>query len=78
MAEDHQTKNAMALVQQNAALLIADRSAEDMLVPEALALLEDKDRCKLYADNIGKLALPDADNLIAKQVMILAGKEDRS
>lgn len=78
VAEDHQTKNAMALVQQNAALLIADRSAEDTLVPEALALLGDKDRCKLYADNIAMMALPDADSLIAKQVMILAGKEERS
>ncbi|SMC51077.1 undecaprenyldiphospho-muramoylpentapeptide beta-N-acetylglucosaminyltransferase [Pedobacter africanus] len=78
VAEDHQTKNAMALVQQNAALLIADRSAEDMLVPEALALLNDKERCKMYSDNISKMALPDSDDLIARQVMLLAGKEGQS
>ncbi|MDR6784716.1 UDP-N-acetylglucosamine--N-acetylmuramyl-(pentapeptide) pyrophosphoryl-undecaprenol N-acetylglucosamine transferase [Pedobacter africanus] len=78
VAEDHQTKNAMALVQQNAALLIADRSAEDTLVPEALALLNDKDKCKMYSDNIAKMALPDSDDLIARQVMILAGKEGLS
>jgi UDP-N-acetylglucosamine--N-acetylmuramyl-(pentapeptide) pyrophosphoryl-undecaprenol N-acetylglucosamine transferase len=74
VTEDHQTKNAMALVKNNAALLIADRSAEDTLVTEALSLLDDKERCRMYADNIAKMALPDADDLIAKEVMLLAGK----
>ncbi|WP_316840383.1 undecaprenyldiphospho-muramoylpentapeptide beta-N-acetylglucosaminyltransferase [Pedobacter gandavensis] len=74
VAEDHQTKNAMALVKHQAALLIADRSAEDTLVSEALRLLKDKDRCKVLSENIGKMALPDADNIIAEEVLILAGK----
>ncbi|ALL04844.1 UDP-diphospho-muramoylpentapeptide beta-N-acetylglucosaminyltransferase [Pedobacter sp. PACM 27299] len=74
VAEDHQTKNAMALVKHHAALLIADRSAEDTLVSEALMLLKDKDRCKMLSENIGKMALPDADNIIAEEVLILAGK----
>ncbi|MNQ83704.1 UDP-N-acetylglucosamine transferase [compost metagenome] len=74
VAEDHQTKNAMALVKYNAALLIADRSAEDTLVKEALSLLKDKERSKVFSENIGKMALPDSDNIIAEQVMILAGK----
>ena len=74
VAEDHQTKNAMALVKQNAALLIADRSAEDTLVREALSLLNDKERSKMFSENIGKMALPDADNIIAEEVMILARK----
>lgn len=78
VAEDHQTKNAMALVKNNAALLIADHSAEDTLVAEALSLLNDKERGRIYAENIGKMALPDADDLIAKQVMLLAGKEGNS
>ncbi len=78
VAEDHQTKNAMALVKNNAALLIADRSAEDTLVTEALNLLNDKERSKMYAENIGKMALPDADDSIAKQVMLLAGKEGKN
>lgn len=72
VSEDHQTKNAMALVKQNAALLIADRSAEDTLVREALSLLNDKERSKMFSENIGKMALPDADNIIAEEVMILA------
>jgi UDP-N-acetylglucosamine--N-acetylmuramyl-(pentapeptide) pyrophosphoryl-undecaprenol N-acetylglucosamine transferase len=74
VAEDHQTKNAMALVKHNAALLIADRSAEDTLVKEALSLLNDKERSKLFSENIGKMALPDSDNIIAEEVMILAKK----
>jgi len=74
VAEDHQTKNALALVQNNAALLIADRSAEDTLVKEALILLKDKDRSAVLAENIGKMGLPNADEVIAKEVMILAGK----
>lgn len=77
VAEDHQTKNAMALVKNNAALLIADGSAEDTLVVEALSLLKDENRSKVLSENIGKMALPDADNIIAKQVFELAGREGR-
>ncbi|WP_133577286.1 undecaprenyldiphospho-muramoylpentapeptide beta-N-acetylglucosaminyltransferase [Pedobacter metabolipauper] len=72
VAEDHQTKNAMALVKSNAALLITDRSAEDTLVSEAIDLLKDKERIKLFSENIGKMALPDADDIIAIEVMSLA------
>ncbi|TKC08658.1 undecaprenyldiphospho-muramoylpentapeptide beta-N-acetylglucosaminyltransferase [Pedobacter frigoris] len=72
VAEDHQTRNALALVKNNAALLITDYSAEDTLVPEALSLLGNKEKSKQLAENIGKMALPDADNVIAGQVLILA------
>lgn len=75
VAEDHQTKNAMALVKNKAALLIADRSAEDTLVTEALALLNDKERCSAFSDNIGRMALEDADSIIAGEVLKLARKE---
>lgn len=69
VAEDHQTKNALALVHDNAALFVADRDAETTLVDTVLELLKDKDRQKTLSDNIGKLALPDADEVIAKEVM---------
>jgi UDP-N-acetylglucosamine--N-acetylmuramyl-(pentapeptide) pyrophosphoryl-undecaprenol N-acetylglucosamine transferase len=69
VAEDHQTKNALALVQDNAALFVADRDAEAKLVDTALELIKDKDRQKTLSENIGKLALPDADEVIAKEVM---------
>jgi UDP-N-acetylglucosamine--N-acetylmuramyl-(pentapeptide) pyrophosphoryl-undecaprenol N-acetylglucosamine transferase len=77
VAEDHQTKNAMALVKYNAALLINDRSAEDTLVSEALMLLKDRDRMEKLAENIGKMGLPDADDLIALEVLGLAGRGQR-
>jgi UDP-N-acetylglucosamine--N-acetylmuramyl-(pentapeptide) pyrophosphoryl-undecaprenol N-acetylglucosamine transferase len=75
VAEDHQTKNALALVKQNAAILIADRSAEDTLVTEALALLKDKDKSKMLSENIGKMAMHESDDVIAKEVLKLAEGE---
>lgn len=74
VAEDHQTKNALALVEHNAAILIADRSAEDTLVKEALILLKDKQKSALLSENIGRLAFADADWVIAREVMDLARK----
>ena len=71
VAEDHQTKNAMALVKNDAAMLINDRSAEDTLVAEALKLLQNTDRCKLLSENIGQMAYEDADVVIAKEVLKL-------
>lgn len=69
VAEDHQTKNALALLHDNAAVFIPDRDAETKLVDKALELLNDKDKQKTLSNNIGKLALPDADEVIAKEVM---------
>jgi UDP-N-acetylglucosamine--N-acetylmuramyl-(pentapeptide) pyrophosphoryl-undecaprenol N-acetylglucosamine transferase len=74
VAEDHQTKNALALVKNNAALMIADRSAEDTLVTEALALLKNTARAEAFAENIGKMALRDSDEIIATEVLKLAGR----
>ncbi len=74
VAEDHQTKNALALTKNNAAIMISDSSAEDNLVPEALALLKDKERCKILSENIGKMALQDADIVIAEEVLKLVKK----
>jgi UDP-N-acetylglucosamine--N-acetylmuramyl-(pentapeptide) pyrophosphoryl-undecaprenol N-acetylglucosamine transferase len=74
VAEDHQTKNALALVKNNAAMLINDHSAEDTLVKEALDLLKDEERCELLSENIGRMALPEADELIAAEIFKLAGK----
>lgn len=72
VAEDHQTKNAMALAKNHAALIIADRAAEDMLVGEALSLLNNKSKCAELAANIGEMALSEADEIIAAEVLKLA------
>jgi UDP-N-acetylglucosamine--N-acetylmuramyl-(pentapeptide) pyrophosphoryl-undecaprenol N-acetylglucosamine transferase len=77
VAEDHQTKNASALVLNNAALLIVDKSAEEVLIPEALQLLKDPVRCQVYAENIHKMALPNADVTIASEVLNLAKEGKR-
>ncbi len=69
VAEDHQTKNALALVNQNAAVLVKDIDAEKTLVKTVLDLLKDENRQKKLAEQIGKLAMPDADLNIAKEVL---------
>jgi UDP-N-acetylglucosamine--N-acetylmuramyl-(pentapeptide) pyrophosphoryl-undecaprenol N-acetylglucosamine transferase len=73
VAEDHQTKNAMALVSENAAVFIADRDAEAQLVDKVIELLGNKTGQQQLSRNIGKLALPDADAVIAAEVMRIAG-----
>ncbi len=71
VAEDHQTKNALALVKENAAILITDASAEDTLVTQALNLLNDKEKSAQLSENIGKMAFANADEVIAKEVLKL-------
>lgn len=60
VAEDHQTKNAMALVQQNAAILVRDAEATEKLVPAALQLAKDEQEQKRLHVNILKMARPNA------------------
>jgi UDP-N-acetylglucosamine--N-acetylmuramyl-(pentapeptide) pyrophosphoryl-undecaprenol N-acetylglucosamine transferase len=74
VAEDHQTKNAMALARRNAALVLSDKDAEERLLPEILNLLADRDRQKILSDNISKMAEPHADIKIANEVLKLAGR----
>jgi UDP-N-acetylglucosamine--N-acetylmuramyl-(pentapeptide) pyrophosphoryl-undecaprenol N-acetylglucosamine transferase len=69
VAEDHQTKNALALVEEEAAVFLADRDAEAKLVDRALELLNDRDLQKKLGTNIGKLAMPDADEVIARELL---------
>lgn len=78
VAEDHQTKNAVALAKNNAAVIIADRSAEDTLIAEAIKLLKNKSKLEELCLNIGKMALPNADEIIAKEVLKLATREVKS
>ena len=72
VAEDHQTKNAIALVENDAAILVGDAVAELELIDIALLLIDNKDKCKTLADNIAKMALPDADEVIAREVLRIA------
>jgi UDP-N-acetylglucosamine--N-acetylmuramyl-(pentapeptide) pyrophosphoryl-undecaprenol N-acetylglucosamine transferase len=72
VAEDHQTKNAMALVQKQAAVLVRDETAMDQLVKEAVRLVQDQQQRMELSRNIGKMARPNAANDIACEVLKLA------
>ncbi len=60
VAEDHQTKNAMSLVENQAALLIKDADSKSELLIETFKLLADKPRMKSLSENIKKLGRPNA------------------
>lgn len=71
VAEDHQTKNAVSLVDKKAALMLTDMSARIHLIDEALELVRDEATCMELSENIKKLALLDADEVIANEVLKL-------
>lgn len=72
VAEDHQTKNAMALVQKDAALCTTDAEARQTLLPMAINTVCDDAVLQRLAANIQKLARPNAASDIAKAVIQLA------
>ncbi len=71
VAEDHQTKNAMALVNKNAAVLIKDSEASLKLVDEAITLANDIDLQNNLKSNISKLAIHNSTEIIANEVLKL-------
>jgi UDP-N-acetylglucosamine--N-acetylmuramyl-(pentapeptide) pyrophosphoryl-undecaprenol N-acetylglucosamine transferase len=74
VAEDHQTKNARALAEKDAALLIPDGQIKKLLISEAVKLVSDKHRKEIFSKNIAVMAERDADLRIAEQVLKLTGK----
>ena len=70
-AEDHQTKNAMALVNKQAAVLIPDKDAEKLLVNEVIALMGDDERRSVIQENLKNLGRENAAEIIANQVLKL-------
>lgn len=72
VAEDHQTKNASALVNKKAAVLIVDRHAEAELIDQTIKLLRDEVFCASLIKNISALGLPNADEQIAREVINIA------
>lgn len=71
VAEDHQTKNVLALVNKDAALYIKDAEAQEKLLDTALATVTDDEQLKQLSQNISKLALPDSARIIAQEVLKL-------
>ncbi len=74
VAEDHQTANAKALADQGAAVLIKDAEVGERLVEEALRLVKDDQRLASLAENIGKMATPQATEEIVEVIVSLLKK----
>lgn len=72
VAEDHQTKNAMALVEKEAALFVPDSEAVRTLIPRAINVVQQPAVLQTLADRIGGMACPDAADRIAEEVCRLA------
>ena len=72
VAEDHQTKNAMALVQKDAALYVPDAEAPDNLLPTAISTVKNTKKLQALSQNIVRLARPNAASDIADEVIRLA------
>ncbi|MDI3526185.1 MAG: UDP-N-acetylglucosamine--N-acetylmuramyl-(pentapeptide) pyrophosphoryl-undecaprenol [Tenuifilum sp.] len=77
VAEDHQTRNALALTNKNAAIMVPDSKALEQLVNEAFALLNDESLQKKLSENIAKLALRDSAKVIANEVLKLVNKNSK-
>ena len=73
VAEDHQTKNALALADKDAAIHIRDVDARKELIPAAVDLVKDETRLEQLHENILKLAMYDSAEVIAHEVLKLAG-----
>lgn len=74
VAEDHQTKNALALVNKNAALYVKDENAKDKLINKAIETVSQMDLLENLSKNIAKLAFTDSANVIAAEVIKAAKK----
>ena len=75
VAEDHQTKNALTLVRNNAALMITDKDAPDKLIRQAFELLNNQQLKSTLGTNCKKMALPGAAVKIVDEIFTLADKE---
>ena len=71
VAEDHQTKNAMALVNKEAALYVKDADAPNTLLSLALRTIADDKKLKSLSENVKKMGLKDSADIIADEVMRL-------
>lgn len=72
VAEDHQTKNVMALVNKDAALYVKDAEATDIVIKQAIETVKNNDKLKSLSTNIKALALPNSADIIADEVIKMA------
>ena len=72
VSEDHQTKNAMALVEKDAAIYVADANVKEELIKKAIETVNDDNKISQLESNIEKMGKPNAAEDIANEVMMLA------
>ncbi len=72
VAEDHQTKNALALVDKGAALYVKDSEAQEKMLATAIDAVNDAPRLRTLSENIAKLAFYNSADRIADEVLALA------
>jgi UDP-N-acetylglucosamine--N-acetylmuramyl-(pentapeptide) pyrophosphoryl-undecaprenol N-acetylglucosamine transferase len=68
-AEDHQTFNAMTLVNNNAAAIVKDKEVGNDLIPSVLQLLENEQQMQAMQNNIKAFAFSNADEVIAQEIL---------
>ncbi|MFH2141940.1 MAG: undecaprenyldiphospho-muramoylpentapeptide beta-N-acetylglucosaminyltransferase [Bacteroidota bacterium] len=74
VAEDHQTKNAMALIKNDAAMMVEDKEARDFLIDQALDLIKDEFRLTVFKENISKMGFKNSAEIIADEIIKLIEK----
>lgn len=78
VAENHQTKNALALVHRDAALMVKDADAPHQLIKLAMEVVRDTQQLTSLSSHIKEMALPDSANIIAQEVIRLATEHTNS
>ena len=68
VSDDHQTKNALALSNNNAALVIKDVDAREQLIGTCIGLLGDTNKCNELTQNIKQLGVPNAAERIVNEI----------
>ena len=76
VAEDHQTKNALALVGKDAAVMVADKDAEQQLVSKALEIIHDDERLRALGRNIATLAQHQSAERIVDEIVKIIEKKN--
>ncbi len=71
VAEDHQTKNAMALIKNNASMMVEDSEARDILVSSAVDLINDEFRLNVYKESIAKMGIKNSVEIIVEEIFKL-------
>ena len=74
-AEDHQTENAKNLVNKKAAIMIKDSEASELLIPKIISLFNDEEKQQILKYNIGLMAVNNADEVIANNILSIIDKK---